>query len=131
MILRLILLFTVVPLIELALLIKFAEWTSLSATILLVIATGVIGGILAKYEGLAVLRRLSLNLQQGIMPADELIEGVMIFIAGAFLITPGILTDLTGFLILNPPTRRILRDWIKAKISRAIEENRINIYFSG
>ncbi|MCD6385671.1 FxsA family protein [Candidatus Sumerlaeota bacterium] len=128
---KLILLFTLVPLIELALLIKLAQWTSLTTTLLLVIATGILGGILAKYEGIAVWRRLWLNLQQGIMPTDELIEGLLIFIAGALLITPGMLTDLTGFLILIPLTRTMLRNWIKQKIQRAINQNRINIYFSG
>ena len=96
-----------------------------------VIATGILGGILAKYEGIAVWRRLWLNLQQGIMPTDELIEGLLIFIAGALLITPGILTDLTGFLILIPLTRTMIRNWIKQKIQRAINQKRINIYFSG
>ena len=128
---KLILLFTLVPLIELALLIKLAQWTSLTTTLLLVIATGIVGGILAKYEGIAVWRRLWLNLQQGIMPTDELIEGLLIFIAGALLITPGILTDLTGFLILIPLTRTMIRNWIKQKIQRAINQKRINIYFSG
>lgn len=128
---KLILLFTVVPIIELAILIKLAQWTSLIATLLLVIATGIVGGILAKYEGIAVWRRLWVNLQQGIMPTDELIEGVLIFIAGALLITPGLLTDVTGFLILIPFSRALLRNWIKQKIQRAIEQNRINIFFSG
>ncbi len=123
------LLFTIVPLVELAILIKVAQWTSLAFTLVLVIITGIVGAALAKQQGAAVWARFSRTMQQGIMPADEIIEGIMIFVAGALLVTPGILTDITGFAILVPHTRHALRDIIKRKVRRAIDENKVHVSY--
>ncbi len=119
---RLLLLFTLVPLIELALLIKLGQMTSAAMTIGIVILTGIIGAYLARREGIKAWRRLEKSMREGISPADELIEALLILIAGAVLITPGLLTDLFGFGLLIPPMRK----WVRNKLSRHFR-NRIVI----
>ncbi len=118
MFLRLLLLFTVVPLIELALLIKIGEVVGLPATIALVIVTGVLGAWLAKNQGVRTLTRLQQELQSVRMPADTMLDGLLIFIAGAVLLTPGLLTDLFGFFLLTPVCRQWLRGVIKTWLQR-------------
>lgn len=103
--------------------------TSVGMTLLVVIVTGVIGGVMAKHEGMAVWRRFMHAVQHGTMPADEIVEGILILIAGALLITPGLLTDISGFVILAPPARHILREMIKRKIKSALERGTIHVTF--
>ena len=119
---RLLLLFTLVPLIELALLIKLGQLTSVAMTIGIVILTGIIGAYLARREGIKAWRRLEKSMREGVSPADELIDALLILIAGAVLITPGLLTDLFGFGLLIPPVRK----WFRNKLSRHFR-NRIVI----
>lgn len=118
MFLRLLLLFTVVPLIELALLIQIGEVVGLPATIALVIVTGVLGAWLAKSQGARTLMRFQQEVQAVGLPADTMLDGLLIFIAGAVLLTPGLLTDLFGFFLLTPVCRRWLRGVIKAWLRR-------------
>ena len=118
MFIRLLLLFTTVPLIELALLVEIGRYVGLPATIALVIATGVIGAWLAKSQGLATLTRLQRELQEGRMPTDALLDGLMIFVAGAVLLTPGLLTDLFGFFLLTPAGRGAVRRTVSKRLRR-------------
>lgn len=106
---RLLLLFTSVPLIELALLVQIDRHIGLAATLGLVIATAMIGAWLARSQGLRVLARLQTELRSGRMPAEPLLDGLMIFVAGAVLLTPGLLTDLFGFFLLAPAGRGLVR----------------------
>ncbi len=106
---RLLLLFTTVPLIELALLVVIDRHIGLAATLALVIVTAMIGAWLAKSQGLRTLARLNKELQEGRMPAEPLLDGLMIFVAGAVLLTPGLLTDLFGFFLLAPAGRGLVR----------------------
>ncbi|PIP21203.1 MAG: hypothetical protein COX40_00665 [Candidatus Omnitrophica bacterium CG23_combo_of_CG06-09_8_20_14_all_40_11] len=124
-----ILLFTVIPLIELALLIKIGQIWGLGNTLALVILTGILGAILLKIQGINVLRRISSELNQGMIPSDALFDGFFIFCGGLLLITPGVVTDLLGFLMLFPITRGILKYWVKQKIRKAFEEGR-TIHFT-
>jgi UPF0716 protein FxsA len=103
------LLFVVVPLSELFLLFKLAELTSPSMTLGLVIITGALGSLLAKAQGLRTLHRVREELASGRMPTDSLVDAVMILVAGALLLTPGMLTDLFGFSLLIPICRRFYR----------------------
>lgn len=103
---RLLLLFTTIPLIELALLVEVGRYVGLAATIALVITTGILGAWLAKSQGLATLARVQADFQAGRMPAAAMLEGLMILMAGAVLLTPGLLTDLFGFALLTPVVRR-------------------------
>jgi len=84
-------------------------------TILSVVATAMIGSALLKQQGLDTWMRINERLQQGEVPGSELIEGVMLLIGGALLITPGFITDGIGFLFLLPTTRKAFARWLIAK----------------
>ena len=116
MLIRLLLLFTLVPLLELFLLLKLTEWwDSAWYTFLLVIATGVVGAALARWQGIRTWQRFHRDLAEGRLPADALVDGMLIFLAGGLLLTPGILTDLVGFALLLPPVRAILKSRLRKR----------------
>jgi UPF0716 protein FxsA len=106
---KLFLLFTLTTTLELFLLIELGKLMGLSATLGLILFTGFVGAWLAKREGLRTLATIRTDLAQGKMPGDSLMDGLAILIAGAFLLTPGVLTDLAGFLLLFPPTRALMK----------------------
>ena len=120
MLLRLILLFTLVPLLELYLLLAIAVRTSPQFTFALVIATGVLGAVLARRQGFRWRQKMATQLQQGEVPTDGLLDGLMIFIAGALLLTPGVLTDLLGFALLITPLRSLIKGRIRQKIAQSL-----------
>ncbi len=112
-------LFIVIPLVELALLLSLSNYLGWWwQTLFIVVVTGMVGAALAKRQGWQTWMRLKQNLSSREMPTDALLDGMMILIAGAFLITPGILTDCTGFLLLFPPFRKLIKQplvfWLKA-----------------
>ncbi len=109
MLVKLFILFTVIPAVELFLLFKIAEWTSPTFTFGLVIATGFIGASLARWQGLQTWRKVQQELSAGRTPTKMIFDGFMIFVAGVLLITPGVLTDALGFSLLFPPTRVLIR----------------------
>ncbi len=109
MLLRLLLLFTTVPLIELVLLLMLADHTGWQFTLGLVLATGIVGAALARWQGLRCLERLQQQAAAGQVPADPLMDGLMILVAAALLVTPGVLTDVVGFALLAPPVRGLLK----------------------
>jgi UPF0716 protein FxsA len=129
MLIKLILLLTLVPLVELALLVHLTRlWNSLALTIGIVLATGLIGALLARHEGARVLRGIRSSLERGEIPADGLLDGLLILIAGALLITPGLLTDALGFILLAPPTRMPIRTGLKAWAKRKIGTGRMHAW---
>lgn len=99
-------LFVGVPLLELALLIRIGEWVGVLPTVALVVVTGIAGASLARWQGLSTLARFRAATGQGRLPHEELVEGVLILLAGAVLLTPGLLTDICGFSLLVPGVRR-------------------------
>lgn len=105
------LIFIVVPLAEIALLIKIGEVIGVLPTIGLVVGTAVVGVALIKRQGLATLMRARETLDAGGLPLEPAVEGICLLIAGAFLLTPGLITDTAGFLLLVPPFRRALAHW--------------------
>ena len=96
-----------IPIVEMYLLIEVAKRIEALPTILLVMLTAVLGVSLIRQQGLSTLTKGIRRLNQAEIPAAEIIEGVLLAVAGAFLITPGFLTDLIGFMIIIPITRRI------------------------
>ena len=102
------LIFVSVTSIEIYLLLLVGRGLGPALTLGLILFTGFLGAFLAKQQGLRILREIAVRLQRGEMPARELLHGVLILIAGALLITPGLLTDLCGFLLLLPPARAFL-----------------------
>ena len=112
---RLLLLFTIVPLVELWLLIELGKLINVGPTIALVVVTGIVGAALARHEGLRTLRGIQSDLDAGRLPGDRMIDALLILIAGALLVTPGIITDAVGFLLLVPPVRAAVRNRLKAR----------------
>lgn len=136
MLFRLFILFTVVPLVELALLIKVGEHIGTSNTIALVMLTGIAGAYLAREQGIRVVREFADSVQRGDMPADPLLEGLLIVVGGVFLITPGIITDVAGFTLVIPQSRRKIRDFlakfVKSNISvGSYARGKANFYGAG
>ena len=128
MLIRLILLFTVIPLIELYLLIQVGRYLGSFQTIMIVLITGIIGGLLARSQGLSVQRQIRLDLQKGIIPTDSLIDGCFILIAGALLITPGMITYIFGFVLMVPFFRGWLKKRLKDILKRKFESGRFQYY---
>lgn len=114
------LLFVVVPLVELYLLVWLTRQTSFGLTVALTLVTGVVGSALAKQQGLRAYREWKRSLDSAVAPEIGLVEGLLILIGGVLLITPGLLTDACGFLLLLPPTRRFLARNVKEAITRRI-----------
>ena len=128
MLIKLILLFTIVPFIELTLLIEIGSHIGTLNTIMIVIITGIIGAFMARIAGFTVLMKIQENLREGIFPKDELFDGVLILISGAFLITPGLLTDALGFFLLIPFGRLVVKRWLKEIIQTRIDRNEITYW---
>ena len=111
----LLIIFTVTSLIELALLIEVSRHIGTWGTILLVIITAIVGTSVLQRQGLSTIARIHQSLGQGIAPVETLIEGVLLIVAGAFLLTPGIITDTIGFLLFVPFLRRRIAHWVLRK----------------
>lgn len=123
---RLLAFFLVMPIVELFLLLQVTRWfdemtdgRGILITLAIIAVTGIAGSFLAKREGLSVWRRLNARLGEGGLPSKELTDGVIILVAGALLITPGVLTDLFGFVGLIPLTRRPLRSYLLDRFRKA------------
>ncbi len=112
----LLVLFVVVPLVELYLLTLIARATSFWWAVALTLVTGVLGGSLAKREGLRVWRRWQEALSRMQVPEEGVVGGLLVLVGGVLLITPGVLTDLTGLLLLLPQPRR----WVASAIRRRV-----------
>ena len=100
--------FLIVPIVEIYLLIKVGQVIGAGWTVALVVLTAVIGVWLLRLQGLSTLLRARQKLEHDELPAQELLEGVCLVVAGALLLTPGFFTDTIGFLLLLPPSRRWL-----------------------
>ena len=120
MFIRLVLLLTVVPFVELVILLQIADRFSWERTLLLIVLTGVLGAFLARKEGLKAMERIRSDLRNGKVPTQSVVDGVLILAAGLVLMTPGLLTDLCGFALLIRPIRGALRDrltsWLKERV---------------
>lgn len=124
---QLLLLFVVLPIVELGLLLELAELIGGWSTLALILATGFLGAFLARRQGLGVLRKVRAELDEGRIPAGSIVDGIIILIAGAVLITPGVLTDIAGFLCLIPYTRRLIKGVLRRRFERAVREGRVRV----
>lgn len=123
------LVFICLPIAELALLLKVGHWLGSGNTLALVILTGVLGATLARMEGLRVLMNMQKDLAEGRMPAPYLLDGLMILVAGALLITPGLITDTAGFLLLVPPCRLVLKQWLRRWLEERLRKKTVNLTY--
>ena len=124
---RLILVFTIVPLAELYILIKIGSHIGGFNTILLVLVTTVLGALLARLQGLRTLRQIQLSLSQGQIPAEELIDGVLILFGGILLVIPGVLTDLFALVLLLPVTRTYFKRWLRRRFDRMVASGNVRL----
>jgi UPF0716 protein FxsA len=120
--LRLLLLFTVVPFIELVLLIEIGRRVGFPATLALIVVTGVVGAWLARLQGLRTLAEVQREVRAGHLPGASLVDGLLILVAGAVLLTPGVLTDVCGFVLLVPASRRLVREALRRRFEVSIEQ---------
>ncbi len=121
------LLFTLVPFIELYLLIQIGEVVGAWYTLLFVIGMGVLGAWLAKSQGRKVLTEWTNAMSQGRMPEEGVLGGVLIFVGGLLLITPGVITDFVGLLILVPFTRRLVARRVRSYFERKIQLGQMRV----
>jgi UPF0716 protein FxsA len=117
---RLLLLFTLVPIVELVLLIRIAQWIGTVPTITHILITGVIGAWLARREGTRTWREIRATMARGQMPGEILLHGLLVFGGGALLLTPGILTDVAGLALLVPPSRNALVRQLRRRLERRV-----------
>jgi UPF0716 protein FxsA len=128
---RLLALFLLMPVIDLLLLIKVDGLIGFWPTVGLVLGTGVAGSYLARREGLSTWRRLNDEMAGGALPGKELLDGVIILVAGALLVTPGVITDVIGFLGLIPPTRYLIRKAVMRYAKRKMDSGSLAFGFFG
>ena len=128
---RLLFLFILVPLLELYILIKIGGYLGAFQTVALVVFTALFGIVIARIEGLRKLQQIKQSLSQGIVPAEEMVDGVLIFIAGIFLIIPGVLTDLFALVLLIPYTRTIFKRWLRRRFDRMIASGNVRLHYYG
>ncbi len=121
---KLLLMLTLIPIAELALLIEIGRHIGLWPTIGIVLSTGIAGGIMLHSQGAGTLARFKRELAEGRFPGNTIIEGIAILLGGAFLLTPGVITDLCGLFLLIPPTRAIFIAILKRylKVRFGLEE---------
>ncbi len=128
MFLKLFLLFTVVPAIELYLIIKVGQSIGAANTIFLIIGTGILGAYYARQQGFRVVSNIQFKVQQGQVPGDDLVNGAMLLVGGALLITPGFVTDFLGFSLIFPPTREAVKIAVKRHLENKIREGEIRVH---
>lgn len=121
MLLRLFLLFTLFPILEILILMQISALLGPLSAIILVVGTGFAGASLAKIQGLQTVLRIRENMRQGIMPGDEVFDAFLIFLAGVLLITPGLISDICGILLLMPKTRQRAKRFLVREIDRRIK----------
>ena len=116
--------FTFIPIIEIYLLIEIGSFFGVLTAITLVILTGFLGAFMARMQGLQTLFRIQESLREGRMPSGELLDAMLIVLAGLVLLTPGFLTDSVGFLLLIPTTRNSIKSWLQRQLELKYMSNR-------
>lgn len=108
-------LFIVVPMVEIYVIVQVGHAIGVFDTIGLLLLVSFVGAWLTKHEGFIVLQRLRAQLDAGRAPTAELIDGVLVLGAGVLMLTPGFVTDAVGLLVLFPPTRALLRAYLRRR----------------
>lgn len=121
MLLKLFLLFTLFPILEILILMQISALLGPLSAIILVVGTGFAGASLAKIQGFQTVQRIRENMKQGIMPGDEVFDAFLIFVAGVLLITPGLISDVSGIILLMPKTRARVKRFLVQAIDKRIK----------
>jgi UPF0716 protein FxsA len=127
MLAKLFLIFILVPILEMALLIRLGQLLGFWPTIALVVATGAIGALLAKSQGLRVLSAIQADLATGQPPASRLVDGLLILLGGVLLLTPGLITDTAGFLLLLPFTRSRMKESLRRRFEKMVRSGQVSM----
>lgn len=128
---RLLLLFTIIPILELCVLIPMGQKIGVWPTLAIIITTAVLGALLAKYQGASAWKRIKSQMASGQLPSDSILDGLAVLIASAFLFTPGILTDLSGFILLIPFTRAPIRRFAKKRLTTWLDKEQVGLFGAG
>jgi UPF0716 protein FxsA len=128
---RLLSLLILVPLLELYILIKIGGYLGAFQTVALVVLAALLGIVLVRLEGLRTLQKIRQSLSQGIVPAEEMVDGVLIFVGGILLIIPGVLTDLFALVLFIPYTRTIFKRWLRRRFDRMIASGNVRLHYYG
>jgi UPF0716 protein FxsA len=123
MFLKLFLAFIIIPFAEIYVVIKVGSYFGAFNTVMIMILTAFLGAFLARLNGLITMLKIRESLSKGILPAEEMIDAILIFLAGIVLITPGFITDIAGLLILFPKTRVIFKRWLRKKFDEWINQH--------
>jgi UPF0716 protein FxsA len=126
-VLGLFLVLVVVPVVEIALLVELGRRLGTTATVALILLTGLLGAWLTRRQGLGVLRQVRSEMAAGRLPASQIVDGVLILLAGVLLLTPGVLTDALGFFCLLPIGRRTVKTGLRRWFERALASGRVRV----
>jgi UPF0716 protein FxsA len=127
MLAKLILLFVLLPLLELAILIRLGQALGFWPTMALVVATGTVGALLARSQGMRVLRAIRADLAAGRVPAGRLVDGLLVLVGGVVLLTPGLLTDIAGLLLLFPASRARFKAGVARRLERMARTGQVSV----
>ncbi|TDO78324.1 UPF0716 protein FxsA [Halanaerobium saccharolyticum] len=126
---KLLLIFILVPLIELYFLLEVSQVIGVFTTIMIIVFTGAAGVSIAKRQGYQVVNNIRSTLNAGKMPTDDLISALLILIGGVTLLTPGFLTDITGFLLILPGSRDLIGALVKKYFLKYVKENKVEVHY--
>jgi UPF0716 protein FxsA len=121
--------FTIIPVTEIIIYVQLGQYIGVLPTLVLILGTGAAGVILTRQQGFYILAKVKEELRMGSVPGNQLLEGLLVLIGAVLLITPGLLTDITGFIVLFPFTRVYIREILKRKLRKWVNEGKIDIYF--
>lgn len=124
---RLAILFVVIPIVELAILIRLGQWLGVWPTLSFVLLTGIVGAWLARAEGFRTIVTFQNELAGGRLPRQAMQDGAAVLVGGALLLTPGFLTDLLGFALLFPPTRHMIQRRFRRAMERRIATGQVHV----
>jgi UPF0716 protein FxsA len=127
---KLALIFILLPVAELLTLVRLADAIGGWPTFLLVLASGLLGALIARAEGLRVLAQTRQAFSTGTMPSQNVLNDVLVFVAAALLIVPGVITDVIALVLLVPWSRRLVAASVIARVGRAVEEGRLRVVAS-
>ena len=123
-------LFIGLPILELALLIRLHGVVGFMPTLLLVLLTGIAGAALVRRQGISILFKIQQEMAAGNLPAPQMMDGIMVLLAGALLVTPGLLTDIAGFALLVPFVREHIRLWLRKKLEEKMNSGYIQVHIN-
>jgi UPF0716 protein FxsA len=126
-----VLLFIAIPAVELVLLIEVGSRIGTLTTLAVIVLTGALGALLARRQGLGVVRQVQREMGEGRVPAGSIVDGIILLVAAALLVTPGFLTDTVGFLCLVPGVRRAFKRYLWRRFERAVRHGDVTVFVGG